>query len=168
MPTHLIDTCPVCAGLDDYRQMLQGYLKDRCARVLTPVISAMLFRIQSHLKACAGQCIWTEATLELHEDASALLTQIWSELNAHKLYLEYVLHPHSVLKESGINLTAMRAYLEANGIMPLRNPEASDSVYAAALDKYLNLCQREGLSHIVERWIAVVEQEQPELAGVPF
>jgi len=167
--TSPIDHCPVCAGLDDYRRMLQGYLRDRCARMLTPLLSEMLFNLQAQIKTCNGQCTWTAAALELHEAASTLLTQVWDELNAHRLYLEYILHPYEALRTSGLNLKAMRAYLESNGLLPLRNPEANDSDFAAALDKYLNLCQREGMHHIVERWLLAIEHgERIPMIEPPF
>lgn len=169
MATLPIDRCPVCAGLDDYRMILQGYLRDRCARMLTPLLSEMLFKLQAQLKTCGGRCDWTVALLELHEDASTLLTEVWDELNAHRLYLEYALHPYEALRSGGLNLKAMRAYLESNGILPLRNPEANEPDFAAALDKYLNLCQREGMHHIVERWILATEHaERIPMIEPPF
>lgn len=155
----LTDPCPVCAGLQDFRALLQGYVRDRCVRVITPLISEMLFKIQAHVKACVRQCVSSVAALDLYESASALLTEIYSMLNAHRLYLEYAMHPYDVLQSSGVDLKAMRGYMESNGLLPLRQADASDEDFAAALDKYLNLCEREGMYHIVERWVWAMEPE---------
>ena len=160
----LTDRCPVCAGLVDYQTLLQGYIKDRCARMVSPQIGAMLFRIQKRVKACTGGCAWTLETIDLHIETSALLSELWELSNAHRFYLECAIHPYESLKHSGIDTKAMRGYLEANGLMPLRDAGATDSDFAAALDKYLSLCEREGLHHIVDRWVRALEPEME----IPF
>jgi hypothetical protein len=164
MPHSMTDRCPVCAGLVDYQKMLQGYIKDRCARLFSPQISAVLFNIQKRIKACTGGCTWTLEAVDLHSDASALLSEMWELSNEHRLYLEYAIRPYHSLKHSGINLVAMRGYLESHGLMSLRDTEATDADFAAALDKYLSLCEREGLHHIVDRWVRALEPEME----IPF
>jgi hypothetical protein len=159
MPPYSIDRCPVCAGLNDYQRLLQGYLRDRCARLFSPQISAMLFRVQVQIKACAGRCAWSLAAVDLHSDISALLSEIWERVNDHKLYLEYAFYPVEWLRWAGLDLNAMHAYLDSHGILPMRRSQTSDSGFAAALDKYLNLCDREGLHHIVARWVKALEPE---------
>lgn len=155
----LIDDCPVCRGLHEYQGILQAYIKDRRARIFSPQIGAMLFQIQSALKGCTGYCGWTLAALDWHAEIAALLSEIWEHLNDHRFYLEYIMRPTAQLKESGIDLQAMRDYLDAHGLMPLRDSRATDAEFVAAADRYLSLCEREGLHHIVEMWVTILSPE---------